>query len=70
MKPESAHPQQIFPNIAKSLVHRVVRICSVPGSRKMRLEELKEMLLSRGYKAGVLNEVVEYGGLGWIGTRP
>ena len=61
LRPESAHPRHIFPNIAKSLTHRIVRICSVPGTREFRLQELKVMLLSRGYKAAMLNQVMEYG---------
>ena len=40
LSPESAHPRHVFANIPRSLVHRIVRICSVPGVRKVRLEEL------------------------------
>ena len=35
LRPESAHPRRIFPNIAKSLTHRIVRICSVLGTREV-----------------------------------
>ena len=61
LSPESAHPRHVFANIPRSLVHRVVRICSVPGTRELRLGELKQLLLSRGYKAGDLNKAMEYG---------
>ena len=48
-------------NIPRSLVHLVVRVCSVPGTRELRLEELRQLLLSRGYKAGELRKAIEYG---------
>ena len=51
---DSAHPRHCFPGIAKSLAHRVVRICSKPEDRDMRLGELRDMLLDRGYKASML----------------
>ena len=58
MLPDSAHPRHCFPGIAKSLAHRVVRICSQVENRDKRLEELKDMLLGRGYKVTMLNEVM------------
>ena len=61
LSPESAHPRHIFANIPRSLVHRVVRICSVPGTRELRLEELRQRLLSRGYRAGDLKKAIDYG---------
>ena len=61
LSPDSAHPRHIFSNIPKSLVHRIVRIVSVPGMREVRLEELRLLLLSRGYKAGELRQAMEYG---------
>ena len=48
-------------NIPKSLVHRIARICSVPGSREVRLQELKERLLERGYRPSLLNEAIQFG---------
>ena len=56
--PDSAHPRHCFPGIAKSLTHRVVGICSQTEDREKRLEELKDMLLGRGYKVSMLNEVM------------
>ena len=61
LSPESAHPRHVFSNIPRSLVHRIVRICSVPGTREVRLEELRQLLLSRGYKPGDLRKAVQYG---------
>ena len=61
LRPDSSHPRHIFSNIPKSLVHRIVRICSVPGMREVRLQELKEKLLNRGYKPAMLNDAMKYG---------
>ena len=61
LSPDSAHPRHIFSNIPKSLVHSVVRNVSLPGMREVRLEELRQLLLSRGYKAGDLRKAMEYG---------
>ena len=61
LSPESEHPRHIFSNIPKSLVHSVVRNVSVPGMLNVRLEELRLLLRSRGYKAGDLQKAVEYG---------
>ena len=61
LRPDSSHPRHVCANIPKSLVHRIVRICSVPGMREVRLQELKELLVGRGYKRGVVDEAVQYG---------
>ena len=61
LSPDSEHPRYVFANIPKSLVYSVVRNVSVPGMRKERLEELRQLLLSRGYRAGALQHVIEYG---------
>ena len=61
LSPDSEHPRHVFANIPKSLVHRVVRNVSVPGMREVRLEELRQLLISRGYKAGDLRHAIEYG---------
>ena len=39
---------------------RVARICSRPEDRDKRLEELKSMLLSRGYRKGMLEVMVAW----------
>lgn len=46
-------------NIPFSLALRIVRICSLPEARDQRLEELKDMLLSRGYRKSVINDAVK-----------
>ena len=56
--PDSAHPRHCYPGIAKSLAHRVVRICSTKEDREIRLAETKDLLLGRGYKRGMLNDVM------------
>ena len=61
LRPDSAHPRHVTANIPKSLVHRIARICSVPGSRELRLEELKQRLLERGYRPAQLNEALKFG---------
>ena len=61
LSPDSAHPRHVFKNIPKSLVHRTVRIVSVPGMREVRLEVLGKMLLGRWYKAGDIRQAIEFG---------
>ena len=46
-------------NIPFSLALRIVRICTNQDTRDIRLEELKNLLLSRGYKSGVVNGAME-----------
>ena len=58
--PQSAHPRHVFKNIPKSLAHRVVRVVSMPELRKIRLEELKTLLISRGYRQSHLKSAMEY----------
>ena len=38
----------------------LIRIVSVPGMRQVRLDELRQLLLSRGYKAGELQKTIEW----------
>ena len=37
---------------------RIVRICTKTETRDLRLKELKELLLSRGYRAGLINNAI------------
>ena len=46
-------------NIPYSLALRIVRICTDMSERDMRLEELKNMLLSRNYKKSIINAAIE-----------
>ena len=57
--PSSCHPAHMTENIPFSLAYRIVRICSSPTTRDKRLEELKEMLLSRDYKSPLVNLAIK-----------
>ena len=48
--PSSCHPSHITRNIPYSLAYRLVRICSTTEKLDQRLNELKEMLVSRDYR--------------------
>ena len=48
--PTSTHPPHCTKNIPFSLGYRLLRICSEPERLSERLQELKNMLLTRGYK--------------------
>ena len=55
----SCHPAHVTNNIPFSLALRIVRICSNKETRDLRLEELKNLLLSRGYQSGVVNGALD-----------
>lgn len=55
----SCHPPHITENIPYSLAYRIVRICSEMETRDKRLAELKTMLLSRNYKAKIIDSAIE-----------
>ena len=55
----SSHPAHIFTNIPFSLAHRLVRNCSQRESLELRLAELMELLLSRGYRKKVIAAAFE-----------
>ena len=55
----SCHPTHVTNNIPFSLALRIVRICSLPEDRDKRLTELKNLLLSRDYKSGIINAAIE-----------
>ena len=57
--PSSAHPSFVSKNIPYSLALRIVRICSEPETLDRRLSELKQMLLGRDYRPGVINSAIE-----------
>ena len=56
--PSSCHPNHCHQNIPYSLALRIVRICSEEEEREVRFTELKEMLLSRDYKPGLVNSAI------------
>ena len=55
----SCHPAHVTNNIPVSLALRIVGICSHQDTRDLRLEQLKCLLLSRGYKTGMVNGALE-----------
>jgi hypothetical protein len=55
----SCHPGHVARNIPYSLALRIVRICTEPANRDIRLGELKELLLDRDYKAGLVNTAID-----------
>ena len=57
--PSSCHPSHVSKNIPFSLAYRLVRICSDPNTLEKRLAELKDMLLGREYRPGVVNSAIE-----------
>ena len=54
----SCHPAHVSKNIPFSLALRIVRICTDSAKRDFRLEELKTLLLSRGYKNKVVDRAL------------
>ena len=54
--PSSCHPGHITRNIPYSLAYRLRRICSNEDQFKIRLQELKNDLLSRNYNAKVIED--------------
>ena len=56
--PTSSHPAHITQNIPFSLCYRLVRICSEKNTLIQRLEELKQLLLSRNYDLKIINGAI------------
>ena len=52
--PTSCHPGHITRNIPYSLGYRIIRICSNTQTMLQRLQELREMLLSRQYSPNII----------------
>ena len=46
-------------NIPYSLALRMVRICTLPEDRDRRLAELRDMLLDRHYKPGIIDSAIK-----------
>ena len=57
--PDSCHPKQTTRAIPKSLGLRIVRVCSDPGDRDRRLNELKEQLMERGYNQDMVQSSID-----------
>ena len=56
--PSSCHPPHCTDNIPYSLALRIQRICTDAGERDQRMSELRDMLLSRGYKRRLIGELL------------
>ena len=54
----SCHPNSVTKNIPFSLALRIVRICSETETRDQRLSELREMLLNRDYRPGIVDAAI------------
>ena len=52
--PTSNHPDHVSKNIPYSLAYRLRRICSEEENFHLRLKELKQLLLERGYRHQVI----------------
>ena len=56
--PSSCHPRHVCDNIPYSLAFRIVRICSEITSREKRFLELRDFLLSRGYRPKAIEAAI------------
>ena len=57
--PSSCHPSHITKNIPYNLCYRLLRICSDKDTLKTRLNELKNLLLSRGYRSKSIEDSIQ-----------
>ena len=57
--PSSVHPITVTKNIPFSLSLRIIRICTSPINRDIRLDELKNMLLERSYPERLINSAID-----------
>ena len=55
----SCHPIQCTENIPYSLAMRINRICSEIESREVRFAELKQLLLDREYRPGMIDAAID-----------
>ena len=56
--PESCHANQTHRSIPFSLGLRIVRICKKPENRDKRFQELRQLLLNRGYQKHVIDQAL------------
>ena len=54
----SCHPATHTDNIPFSLALRIVRVCSEPDTRDQRLLEMRELLLDRSYRPGMVDAAI------------
>ena len=57
--PSSCHSKSTTKAIPMSLGLRIVRICSDPQKRDLRLSELKQLLLERGYEENMIDSALQ-----------
>ena len=55
----SMHPCHTFHRVVRSLAIRIVRICSNPTQREVRLKELKQRLVERKYSKQMIERGIE-----------
>ena len=55
----SCHPAHCTTNFPLSLSMRIVRICTKPETRDNRLKELKQMLIEREYRPGIIDAAIQ-----------
>ena len=55
----SCHPAHTTLNTPYSLALRIVRICSQPEDREKRFKELRNLLLARDYKLGIIQNAIQ-----------
>ena len=56
--PSSCHPRQTTNSIPVRLRLRIVRVCSSPETRDIRMEELRERLLARQYNTEIVDSAL------------
>ena len=59
LMPTSCHPSHIYKNIPFSAGLRAKRLCSIPDSLTLRLSELSDSLLIRGYNKKVIKSAFD-----------
>ena len=55
----SIHPPECFKSIPFSLALRINRICSIPETRNIRLQELKDFLIDKKYKSSLKDAAIK-----------
>ena len=58
LMPSSVHPPHCVQNIPYSLAMRINRICTFSETRELRYQELKDLLLTRGYRGGMVDAAI------------
>ena len=56
--PDYCHPSHVTNSISYSLALQIVRICSEPEEREVKMEELRQKLISRNYNRNIVNAAI------------